>query len=500
MRILTLLIVLSFSCNSFAQKIIYSEPDKKDNSGIKFEIIGKIGSHILIYKFISKQHFIAVYNNEMQVVSQNELVSISDKIIDADFISFSDHFFMVYQFQKKKMVYCAYANIGSDGNFISNPVMLDSTEISFLASNKIYATSFSEDKKNILVYKRNIKNKILDLNAVLYDDHFNKKFSLTQKLSSNEQKEFYSDIVVDNSGNFAFAKTYGKRINNYADKLEFYCHWQGIDTLKTILIDLQNRTINEPLIKIDNLNRKFILNSFYNTENNNNTEGIFSALIEMNSMEVKNTAFNAFYVNNSTYSGSSASKYDNLIPKKIILKKSGGFMLIAEDFFSETLYDDNRWNRYDPYNPYYSSSDYYLYNPYYNNYRPYYNNSYDRSRIRYFYNDIVIADIDSSLHMNWNNSIHKNQNEPDNDNHLSFSTINTAAALHFLFIEKTDQKALITVNSLSSNGDIKKIPLIRNDEKNYEFMPRLGKQIGARLVIMPFLYFNKLGFALIEMQ
>ena len=74
--------------------------------------------------------------------------------------------------------------------------------------------------------------------------------------------------------------------------------------------------------------------------------------------------------------------YDNLIPKNIILRKSGGFILIAEDFYYESLYDDNRWNRYDPYNPYMpygSTNGYFMNNPYNNSYRPFGNN-FDQAR------------------------------------------------------------------------------------------------------------------------
>jgi hypothetical protein len=76
--------------------------------------------------------------------------------------------------------------------------------------------------------------------------------------------------------------------------------------------------------------------------------------------------------------------------------------------------------------------------------------------------------------------------------------MNTGKEIHFMFIENAQEKSLITDHVLSTNGSIRKFPLIRNDQRNYEFMPKLGKQIGSNLMVIPFLYFNKVGFAKIE--
>ena len=68
-----------------------------------------------------------------------------------------------------------------------------------------------------------------------------------------------------------------------------------------------------------------------------------------------------------------------------------------------------------------------------------------------------------------------------------------------MFIENAQDKSLITDNVLSTNGNVRKFPIIRNEQRNYEFMPKLAKQVGANLMVVPFLYFNKIGFAKIEL-
>jgi hypothetical protein len=280
--------------------------------------------------------------------------------------------------------------------------------------------------------------------------------------------------------------------------MELMVHKSKIDSLYHFELDLKEKSISTPMIKIDNLNGNYIINALFYADNNKNIEGLHTTLFDFKAFEIKNTAFNWFSLSNLNSTAKNTSpNYDNLSPRNIIVKKSGGFLMVAEDFFTESLYSDNQWNRNDSYFPNTSASEYYLYNPYYNSYRPLSSN-YGQSTIRYYYNDLVIASIDSSLNMEWNNAIVKKQYDTENDNFLSYSYLNSGKEIHFLFIENNNQRALISNNSLFTNGEIKRYPAVRNEEKNYEFMPRLGKQTGINQIILPFLYFNKIGFAKLD--
>ena len=496
-----LLIQVLFFSNSFCQKVIYAEPQKKDNASMKFEILGKFSSGLLVYKNASRQHSIAVYDKDMLLLSENNLDFIPDKIIDIDFICYPDHFFIIYQYQKNNIVFCEAADVADNGNVISGPFMLESTSISFLANNKIYSATYSEDKSKILLYKRYIKNDQLDFMAVVFDAKFNAVDSFTQKIVINQRKEMYSDVAIDNEGNFIFAQTFRKNTISPATAMKGFIHQLHKDSLQELIIPLDDKAVNTPLIKIDNRNKKYLLNAFYYSENERNIEGLLSVSIGTNEFNNSQTSFNAFSTERKSSGNNFNATYDNLIPKNIILRKSGGFMLIAEDFYNETLYDDNRWNRYDPYNPYmpYSSSNgYYMNSPYYNSYRPYGNN-FDQGRSRYYYNNIFIADVDSSLQTTSINEINKRQYDTDNDNNLSFGFMNTGKEIHFMFVENAQDKSLITDHALSTNGNIRKFPVIRNEQRNYEFMPKLAKQVGSNMIVVPFIYFNKIGFAKIEL-
>ncbi len=94
--------------------------------------------------------------------------------------------------------------------------------------------------------------------------------------------------------------------------------------------------------------------------------------------------------------------------------------------------------------------------------------------------------------------MNKEQYGDDTDNYLSFSTIITESEIHFLFnlLEKRDK--LLTDNTLSSNGSVKRNPTIKSIDRGYEYMPKLSKQVGARQLIIPCTYRNQICFAKVD--
>jgi hypothetical protein len=51
---------------------------------------------------------------------------------------------------------------------------------------------------------------------------------------------------------------------------------------------------------------------------------------------------------------------------------------------------------------------------------------------------------------------------------------------------------------MAPTGKITRNPTLKNLDKGYEFMPRLGKQVSARQMIIPCVYRNFLCFSKID--
>lgn len=496
-------LVLAFSPFVQSQKLTFSEYNKKEGRNTNFEILGKFDSSFLVYKGINKKHYITIYNDDMKIAKHKWLDFIPEKTFNIDFITYPRFFYMIFQYQRNNVIYCYAVKINADAEVIDEPVLLESTRIGFFADHRIYAVSFSENKEKILVYKRQVRQDNLTVATRLFDVNLKQIDSTMQVIKYDDRRDFYSEIVVNNDGHFIFSRGTGKNNRGSSNTIHVLVHKPGMDTFRFFNISLNEKYINEVDIRADNLNKHYIINAFYQGKRNRMVEGLFTTIIDMKGERSLNAVFNTFSdsLRNAINPGDKSSfSFDNLTIKNAILKRKGGFILSAEDFYSETQFN-NIWNRnYMFNNNFYSgtTNDYFLNSPYYYyGYRPWNNSSRDQN-IRYYYNDIVILSLDSTLKLEWNNVIHKKQYDVDNENFLSFSTMNAGGEIRFLFIEKDNRKQIISNQAISPSGQIKRYPTIKSNETGYGFMPRLAKQVGARQVIIPYVYLGYIAFSKID--
>ena len=141
----------------FAQRISYAEPESTDSRRTNFDIIGKINGNILVFKNNRSDNAICLYDNDMKLVNRVGLPFLQESYINVDFINYPDFCYMVYEYQRKNIVHCTAVKLDGEGRKIGEPVDLDTTQIGFAASKKIYSTIFSEDKQRIMVFKINSK-------------------------------------------------------------------------------------------------------------------------------------------------------------------------------------------------------------------------------------------------------------------------------------------------------------------------------------------------------
>jgi hypothetical protein len=498
-RLILPVFLILFSFRSPAQKIIYSDLINEDNREINFEILGKVADNYIIYKNVRWKHMLAVYDENMKLKDNSRIAFIPDKTFNIDFIIYPDHFYMVYQYQKRNTIYCKAVKMSSAGKKLEEPVVLDTSRVGLIADRKIYNTVFSEDKKRILVYKMQKKNDRLTIVTKLYDPALKMLDSTRMVVPFDERTDDYSDLFVDNNGTFLFAKERKTGWQDNVAGLEMIIRHPNRDTSSIFDIPLQGKFIDEVKIRIDNLNNNYIINSLFNKKKNGNIDGLFTSVIKKDGFRYK-TAFNFFddslraRINSS---GQYSSAFNNLFLRSTVVKKDGGFVIAAEDYYTQT--SNTNFRRYNNLYraPYTSSYDYYLSNPSYSGYyRPYGSSSYISST-RFYYDDILVLGIDSSLKLSWNSLIHKKQAEDEQDNFLSYATINAGAEIHFLFIDN-NKNQVINNHSILPNGTMKRYATLKSYEVGFEFMPKLAKQVGSRQVIIPCVYRGSIAFAKVD--
>ncbi len=500
-RILYILLILLFitPLALSAQIINYSGYAREDSRDINFEIIGKINNNVLVYKNIRWKHKINIYDNEMQDKETINLDFVPDKTFNIDFITYPDFFYMFYQFQKRNILHCMAVKMDGNGKKMGEPVELDTTQISILADNKIYSTISSEDKQKIMIFKVQKKYERITIVTLLFDKELKLVNKSRQVKEYNDRRENYDNFLLGNDGNFVFTLAKQPGNSDNANALSLVTKAPLQDTFAYHDIYLRDKYIDEVKLKIDNLNKRYIINTFYYKRNRGSIDGLFIQIWDMNKEKIHASEMIALYDSlrdEAKKDGQLRFAFDDFFIRQIVVKKDGGFILTAEDFSTQSRGSSSPWNRWDYFNNPYSlsSGSYYTYNPY-GYYRPL--SSYNNQSTRYYYENIMVLSISKDGKSEWNKVIHKEQVDENDDSFLSFSTMNSGGEIHFLF--NGDRKnQIISDQSIAPDGTVKRNPTLKSQEKGYEFMPRYSKQVGANQLVLPCAYRGYLCFAKID--
>lgn len=481
-----------------AQTIHISDYDREDNRNINFEIIGKMNANILVYKNIRTKHKINVFDAEMNTLETVVLDFVPNNTFNIDFVAYPDYFFMIYQFQKGSILHCMAVKMDAMAKKIEEPIELDTTRIPLMSSNKIYSTIYSEDRKHIMIFKVQTRYQKFNMATMLFDNQMNLLKRSRYLTDYNERKDNYDNFLVSNEGNMLF--TYARQSGNrdYNSQLFLVSKKPLTEDWDQLEIDLDKKYVDEVKLKIDNRNNRYLVNSFYYKKTYGSIDGLFTYIWDKanaRSAAARFMEFNDSIRSEAKTSGMLRFAMDNFFIRQIIVKGDGGFVLTAEDF-SKDVRGNNSFDRYDYlYNPYSLSPGNYYYNPYTGYYRPL--GSYGNQSTRYYFENILVLSFNKSGQLEWDKIIRKDQFDDNEENFMSFSTMTSGNEIHFLFnADKRNQ--IISDQGLTPDGTLNRYPTLKSEQRGYEFMPSLSKQVGARQIIIPCALRNYICFAKVE--
>ena len=497
------LLFLSFPFLSLAQHITYSNPEREDSKRTNFEIIGKIGGTILVFKNNHSDNVICVYDNNLNIIQRVNPDFLPEKYLNVDFIQYPDYCFMLYEYQRKNIIHCAAVKLDGKGKKLSEPVDLDTTAIGFSASSKIYSTIYSEDKQRILMYKINSKNPhnyvittfLFDSQLVLLDRH-------RINVPIEEKGDMFGNFLLDNDGQLVFTKFFKAYSNDeYISKVSLVTKGPTADSFAIRDLVTNDRLLDEIKIKIDNINKRYVLTGFYYKQRRGNIEGIFAVIWDKATDSKFKETLTLFSDDLRTLAKSSESNlkmaFNDFFIKSIIVENDGGYLVVSEaDFSTSRGSTFNRWDYMYGYNPFLSPFDSYS-SGYGSPYSPYYRNGYP-ANVRYSSENIMVLSFDKDGNLEWSNVVPKTQFDDETDLLLSHHIVNTGGELHFLYNQDEHRTMLLSDQSISPDGKLTRNPTLRNLDKGYEFMPRFGKQVSSKQIILPCMYGNYLCFAKID--
>lgn len=498
-------LLLAFLTGS-AQRIAYSEPDHDDPRTLNFEIVGKLGGNVLVYKSYRDQHFMSVYDGDMKLLEKVKLDFVNNnRILNTDFLQYPDFVYMIYQYQRRSIMYCMAVKLDANGKRLGEPVELDSTDnINFSSSNKIYSVINSEDKQKFMIFKINTKN---DRAHVLTTSLFDKDLKLVKKTRMSipmpQRNDFLSEFTLGNDGDLVCVRESGTASNDNINKISLITKPALSDTFSLTDLKVGNIFLDDVRIKIDNVNKHYVITSFLSKQKRGNIDGLYYLLWDKKeNKELLNatTLFTPEFREDARGEAATKTAFNDYFLKHIILRRDGGFIVIAESAYTSSRGNTlNRWD-YLYGSPYWSPSDYYYWNSPMGYYPWYRSSLYGNPNLsnRYYADNVILLSFEPSGKMEWSNVIRKSQFDDNTDNNIGFGLLNTGGQLHFLFNVLEKRAMILSDQTISPTGQIDRNPTFKNMDKGFEFMPRHAKQVGARQAIVPCQYRGYTCFAKIE--
>ncbi|HSZ86333.1 MAG TPA: hypothetical protein VK787_09895 [Puia sp.] len=367
-----------------AQKIIYSDFEKKDFDRFRFDVIAKHNDRILVYKatYFSSPFVIhnrqapqLSYANPDQVPNMNNVISTasSNSILESafsiydlqmkivkqivlplpkeisvvHFLVYDDYFYMFYQYQRVHTIYCTAAKIDMDGEMMGTPVEMDSTDIvDAHYETQIYSVIYSENKKYILALKTGINNNDgYILTNLLFDNNLHLVHKSVNKISI-ARLEYLKEFKIDNDGNFVFLGFSQANQQNDGARAALFILQDSSDKLLYNFVFPADLYTDDIRLSIDNVNKKYILTSLYSKKPGGNIRGLYCIIRDIYGnlgASVTNTVFTDSLEMQLGKDGSTV--FNNYYLQNIHLLQNGGFVAEAMDlsiFPYSQSYD--RWN------------------------------------------------------------------------------------------------------------------------------------------------------------
>src|SRR6185437_12351191 len=115
--------------------------------------------------------------------------------------------------------YCMAFKLNSEGKLLTDPIPLDTTHINFLDDNKIYNTTYSEDKSKIMVYKIQKNNGRFHFTTLLFNDSLTLLHASDIQTNFDDNQDRFSDFYIDDSGSFVFTRGNKSSSRDYMNNL-----------------------------------------------------------------------------------------------------------------------------------------------------------------------------------------------------------------------------------------------------------------------------------------
>ncbi|MCU0335048.1 MAG: hypothetical protein MUF62_08340 [Chitinophagaceae bacterium] len=492
----------------FGQKLTYSVPEKYEARQTNFDIIGKYGENVLVYKNFRDKNYISVYDRDMKVIDNVDLDFLPNRLIEASFVAHPDFSYLFFQYNQRGIVHLKAVKLDAKGNKLTEPMEIDTTVVGTNNDDKIYSILPSEDKSKLLIFRINTKNeRRFQFKTLLFDKELNLQHSSRLGLDMAERNDFLTDFLIDNDGNLVFGK--GIRLGNADNINKFFLVTKPYNQDQFLFRELQfeNISLDEVKLKIDNFNKRYLFTGFYYPGRKGSIEGVATAIFDRTKLEwvVRTTTpFDDQLREDNRGNQNFKNAFNDFFIHEVTIRSDGAFLINAESNYQSNRGGGMPFNRWDMMNPWmgpmgwgggwgtpwgWGGSPWGWGSPWWGS---------QNNNTRFHADNIIVMAFDKNGKLLLSNQVVKSQFDDNSANAISYFMANTGNGLQYIYNDYESRNLVLAYQTLNPEGRVIRNPTMKSLERDYKFLPRLSKQIDRKTIIIPCLYRNSLCFARME--
>ncbi len=466
----------TMSYNESDPQIYYSDYETFDFRSGDFDVVGNVGDYTYVYRGGVNGYFLDAYDEQMNRTAKVILDFLPKRVYNKEFITYKDRLVLLYQVYEDGQVKQMGATLNEKGMLIEGPRLIVADKAGVLSPKRgMYEYAISYDKSVIVIYGISTRGEELDMSCFWLDDQLNIQSESNAKFIADNAIS-YGEAIVDGSGNMFLPAYTAMGSRQYADRLWMLSLSQGGTNFLDAELDLNNGFAAGTYMELDKKEDKIYVGGYYSDKKNGHYIGVrytYYDTYDKKFAEVKLIPFSDKLLNASGARGKKRA-FDDYRIKKLIVKNNGGFVLLAEQFFVTTR------SGYTPGFGYYSS---------------YYPTA-SSAVTEYTYGDVLAISYDGNGQTEWLGFVRKNQYSYDDGGIFSsFGVVNTGGALGIMYNDFNTSNSQVQLASIDGTGRIHAKPVQKKGNKNPDWLPRSGKQVSSRSIVVPCFFKKDIGFA-----
>ncbi|MEO6830938.1 MAG: hypothetical protein ABI378_01790 [Chitinophagaceae bacterium] len=477
MKLLTGLLFLLCSIQVTAQQILFSSSENFDFRNGDYSVVGKVEGKLYTYRAGNDGYFLDAYDDSMKRTATVVLDFFPAKIYQTQFITYPDKIIVLYQANERGKIIQYAARLNAKGLLQGKPIILDDARTSiFGASGNYFSSTISEDKKMIAIYSASSKGRRVNVSCSLLNEflekqgHFEKKYEGESSLNP-------LPALLDNDGNFYLPLSSNSGSNSYSDGVWLLKMEKGGTRFTSHALNLNGNFASGLFFKIDNNTKHLYAVGFYADKRNSSYDGVLFSKMNLDSLNASPARLLAFNDKLKEATGHGKRRaFNDYQSRQLIIRNDGGFVLVAEEYY--TSYRNIGMG----YGGYYSA----YYSPFMNT----------QTIREYHYGDIVALSYDAAGNREFSSFIRKDQySEEDGGAFSSYTFINSGGSLGFLYNDYDNRRSQITFAAVDATGRIDTHGLYSVGSSDPDWLPKAGKQVSARELVVPCLRKKQICFA-----